>query len=112
MLLGIYLVAPLLALALVDSILLFFCGCLHVLNPFLITFAIMAFNSVGNFASFFQIGTAVLLDGSGERVRLLPLNLLNFALSIVVVTEALTTHAALTLFGRTTIWHKTDRFRA
>jgi cellulose synthase/poly-beta-1,6-N-acetylglucosamine synthase-like glycosyltransferase len=112
MLLGIYLVGPLLAIALIDSFFLFFCGCLSVVNTFLVTFAIMAFNAIGNFASFFQIGTAVLLDGSGDRARLLPLNVLNFAISIVVVTEALTTHAVLRIFGRRTIWHKTDRFRA
>jgi cellulose synthase/poly-beta-1,6-N-acetylglucosamine synthase-like glycosyltransferase len=111
MLLGVYLIGPLLALAFADSFFLFFCGCLTVVSAFLMTFAIIAFNAVGNFASFFQIGTAVLLDGSGERVRLLPLNVLNFALSIVVVTEALTTHAVLRVFGRRTIWHKTDRFR-
>jgi len=112
MLLGIYLIAPLLALALVSSLFLFFHGALTVLNAFLMTFGIMAFNSVGNFASFFQIGTAVLLDGSAERVRLLPLNVLNFALSIVVVTEALITHGTRRLFGRRTGWQKTERFRS
>jgi cellulose synthase/poly-beta-1,6-N-acetylglucosamine synthase-like glycosyltransferase len=112
MLLGIYLIGPLLALALADSLYLFFCGCLYILSAFLVTFAIMAFNSIGNFASFFQIGTAVLLDGSGERVRLLPLNLLNFALSVVVVTEALITHVARSVFGAPTIWHKTERYRS
>jgi len=112
MLLGIYLIAPLLVLALVNSLFLFFSGALSVLNAFLLTFGIMAFNSVGNFASFFQIGTAVLLDGSAERVRLLPLNVLNFALSIVVVTEALITHGARRLVGRRTGWQKTERFRS
>ena len=111
MLLGIYLIAPLLALALADSLFLFFCGCLGVVNAFLLTFGIMSFNAIGNFASFFQIGTAVLIDGSGERVRLLPLNLLNFALSIVVVTEALLTHVARRIGGTRTTWHKTDRYR-
>lgn len=112
MLLGIYLIAPLLALALIASLFLFFKGGMNVLSVFLITFAIMAFNSIGNFASFFQIGTAVLLDGSGERVRLLPLNVLNFALSIAVVTEALITHSGRRLFRRHTRWQKTERFRS
>jgi cellulose synthase/poly-beta-1,6-N-acetylglucosamine synthase-like glycosyltransferase len=112
MLLGIYLIAPLLALALIASLFIFFKGGMNVLSVFLITFAIMAFNSIGNFASFFQIGTAVLLDGSGERVRLLPLNVLNFALSIAVVTEALITHSLRRLLGRRTGWQKTERFRS
>ena len=112
MLLAIYLIAPMLALALIASLLIFFNGGMNVLNVFLITFAIMAFNSIGNFASFLQIGTAVLLDGSGERVRLLPLNLFNFALSIAVVTEALITHGARRLFGGRTGWQKTERFRS
>ena len=111
MLLAIYLIAPLLTLALVSALFLFFTGALSVLNAFLLTFGIMAFNSVGNFASFFQIGTAVLLDGSAERVRLLPLNVLNFALSIFVVTAALITHGARCMLGRRTAWQKTGRFR-
>jgi cellulose synthase/poly-beta-1,6-N-acetylglucosamine synthase-like glycosyltransferase len=112
MLLGIYLIAPLLALALVVSIFLFFSGSMNVLTAFLLLFAIVAFNSIGNFASFFQIGTAALLDGSAERVRLLPLNVLNFALSIAVVTEALISHSARRILGRHTAWQKTERFRS
>ncbi|HEV8660997.1 MAG TPA: glycosyltransferase family 2 protein [Thermoanaerobaculia bacterium] len=112
MLLGIYLIGPLLALAFAASLFLFFIGSLNFLNTFLLTFAVIAFNSIGNFASFFQIGTAVLLDGSAERVRLLPLNVLNFALSIAVVTEALISHSVGRVLGRRTTWQKTERFRS
>ena len=111
MLLATYLIAPLLVVALAASLLLLLHGELLAVTALGLTLAIAAFSSFGNFASFFEIGTAVLLDGSGRRVRLLPLNLLNFAFSTVVITEALITHAATRLFGRRTIWQKTERFR-
>ena len=111
MLLAIYLIAPLLAGAFVASLFLFYAGQFNLLNTFAVTAAMVAFNSVGNFASFFEIGTATLLDGSRDRVLLLPLNVLNFALSVVVVTEGLVAFAASRAFRRRRVWHKTERFR-
>ena len=112
MLLAIYLIAPMLAVALLASLFLFYAGEASLISAFAIAAAMVSFNSVGNFASFFQIGTATLLDGSADRVRLLPLNLLNFALAIVVVTEGLMTFAVSRAFGRRRIWEKTERFRS
>ena len=111
MLLAIYLIAPLLVGALAASLFLFFSGHFHLVNTFALTAAIIAFNSIGNFASFFEIGTATLLDGSRDRVRLLPFNVLNFALSVAVVTQGLVSFGASRAFGRSRIWHKTERFR-
>ena len=111
MLLAVYLIAPMLVLALCASLFLLFAGDLAAVSAFAFIFAIIAFNSLGNFASFFQIGTAVVLDGHGDRIRLLPLNILNFAFSSVVVTQALVSHAFRRRNGRATEWQKTERFR-
>jgi cellulose synthase/poly-beta-1,6-N-acetylglucosamine synthase-like glycosyltransferase len=111
LLLSIYLVAPLLTLTVIDAVFLFFAGEIDVLSGLAVILGAVAFNSLGNFASFFEIGAAVLLDGSRERVRLLPLNLLNSVVSTLAVTEALLTHAARRIFGNQTPWHKTARFR-
>lgn len=112
MLLAIYLIAPMLALALLASLFLFYAGEADLLGAFVVVAAMISFNSIGNFASFFQIGTATLLDGSADRVRLLPLNFLNFALAIVVVTEGLAAFAVARALGRRRVWQKTERFRA
>lgn len=111
MLLAIYLIAPMLTGALAASLFLFYGGQLNLVTTFGITAAIIAFNSVGNFASFFEIGTATLLDGSSDRVRLLPLNVLNFALSVIVVTGGLIAFGASRALGATHMWHKTERYR-
>lgn len=111
MLLGIYMIAPLLLLALLDSLFLFLLGEMNLTSSFLVLVAVLTYNTVGNFASFFEIGTAVLLDGHRQRIHLLPFNILNFALSIVVVTAALIGHARNVITKRTTVWQKTERYR-
>ena len=111
MLLAIYLIAPMLSGALLASLFLYYAGEANLLSVFALIAAMVSFNSIGNFASFFQMGTATLLDGSVDRVRLLPLNVLNFALAIVVISEGLLAFAVSRAFGRQRVWQKTERFR-
>ena len=72
----------------------------------------LAFSSLGNFALFFEIGTAAFLDGYHRRIRLLPLGVAFFFISLSTVTRA--------LFGqlwddyvmkKEIIWDKTVRYR-
>jgi len=110
-LLGAYLTAPLIALGWAATAILFFGGqsYLPVWVPFFL--ASTCFNAIGNFASFFEIGSSALLDGAGRRVRLLPLNVANFVFSTVTVTGALAKYYASRARGRTLAWNKTDRHR-
>ena len=112
LLLGVYLTGPLIVLGLAACLVLFFSG--RTVLPSLAAFFIasMAYNVLGNFASFFEIGSSVVLDGTHRRVRLLPLNLANFVFSTATVTIALLKYYGRRLFGRPLPpWYKTERFR-
>ena len=110
-LLSVYLTAPLIALGWVATAILFFQGSsyLPVWAPFFL--ASTCCNAVGNFASFFEIGSSVLLDGAGRRVRLLPLNIANFLFSTATVTAALGKYYVSRAGGRALGWNKTGRHR-
>lgn len=72
--------------------------------------AISSFNTVGNFAAFFQVATASRLDGSRERIRMLPFLLLGFLVSTLSVARASLSRASW-FRGRPMEWQKTERYR-
>lgn len=74
--------------------------------------AVLCFGTIGNFATFFEIGLAVALDGGTARLRLLPFSLASFLTSLLVVTEAFLRLMASLIRGEQHIaWDKTPRFR-
>ena len=73
---------------------------------------ITAYAAVGNFAAFFEIAAAARLDSTRERIRLLPLLVLGFMVSIVAVSQALISQMTAPLTGAQFHWDKTERFRA
>ena len=73
---------------------------------------ITAYAAVGNFAAFFVIAAAARLDSTRERIRLLPLLVLGFMVSIVAVSQALISQMTAPLTGAQFHWDKTERFRA
>jgi hypothetical protein len=72
--------------------------------------AISSFNTVGNFAAFFQVAAASRLDGSRERIRMLPFLLLGFLVSTISVGRAALSRSSW-LRGQPVLWQKTDRYR-
>jgi cellulose synthase/poly-beta-1,6-N-acetylglucosamine synthase-like glycosyltransferase len=72
--------------------------------------AISSFNTVGNFAAFFQVAAASRLDGSRERIRMLPFLFLGFLVSTVSVGRASLSRASW-LRGQPVQWQKTERHR-
>ena len=80
----------------------------HPLHGFLAALAVASYNTLGNFAAFFEIATGARLDGTPRRVRLLPLNLLGFVVSLCATSAAVVREV---LPGGRFEWHKTERFR-
>lgn len=72
--------------------------------------AIASFNTVGNFAAFFQVAAASRLDGSRERIRMLPFLFLGFLVSTFAVGRAALSRASW-LRGQPMQWQKTERHR-
>ncbi len=74
-------------------------------------FALMAYGTLGNFAAFFEIVVAVLIDGNRRRLRLLPFNMLGFMVSLFAISGAVWSLLMDSLFKREMVWDKTVRYR-
>ena len=112
LLLGVYLMSPLLIVGWVLSLLMYFSVTLDLAAPALLVIAFMGHSALGNFAAFFEIAAAVHLDRSRQRVRLLAFNWLGFIVSAVAIARAVLEQAVLDrLPGRDFTWDKTVRYR-
>ena len=90
---------------------LYFLNAGSLLSQLIPIFALMVYGTLGNFAAFFEIVVAVLVDGNRRRLRLLPFNLLGFFVSLFAISGAIW---SLTLDGvlkREMVWDKTIRYR-
>jgi cellulose synthase/poly-beta-1,6-N-acetylglucosamine synthase-like glycosyltransferase len=112
LLLGVYTLAPLLLFGFLCGFALFLLGEPALNGGALVVFGLVSFSALGNYAAFFEIAAALHLDGSRRRLRLLPLNFLNFLVSLINITRAC---ASLlfddTLRRRELRWDKTARYR-
>ena len=112
LLLGVYIMSPLLMLGWLLSILLYFTVALNFSSAALLLLAFMSQSALGNFAAFFEIGAAAHLDGSRQRVRLVAFNWLGFLVSAVAITRGVLEQVILDkLPGRSFQWDKTVRYR-
>lgn len=114
-LLGVFLMSPILLvgwmLALVLTVTGYGIGA-NVNIALLMLLIATGFACVGNFAAFFEVAAAVHLDGHQRRLRLLPLLLTGFVVSMVAVSKATIDGLLLDkLFKRQFKWDKTVRYR-
>ena len=114
-LLGVFLMSPILmlgwALALVLTISGFGIGA-NINVALLMLVITTGFACVGNFAAFFEVAAAVHLDGHQRRLRLLPLLLTGFVVSMFAVSKASLDGLVLDkLLRRQFKWDKTVRYR-
>ena len=113
LLLGVYLMSPLLILGWLLSLLMYFTVAIELATPALLAIAFMGHSALGNFAAFFEIAAALHLDRSRQRVRLIAFNWLGFIVSAVAIARAVLEQALLDrLPGRGFHWDKTARYRS
>jgi cellulose synthase/poly-beta-1,6-N-acetylglucosamine synthase-like glycosyltransferase len=111
LLLGIYLVPPLLLSGLAASLILFLTGFIPTWGAVALSFFTVAYNAFGNFAPFYQVAAAGLLDGMRERLYLLPFMFFMYLYNSWAVTSGVG-DALVDLVGRRMPqWDKTRRFR-
>ncbi|MGE0384097.1 MAG: glycosyltransferase family 2 protein [Gammaproteobacteria bacterium] len=111
LLLFVYLIAPLLLAGWACALSLYLLGA-SVPGSTTVVLLLAAFAGLGNFAAFFEMAAAVHLDGSGARVRLLPLGFFSFLASFVNIIRAAASLAiGDALLGRDLHWAKTARYR-
>ncbi len=110
LLLFVYAVPFLLALGQVVSIILFFLGEMDVFAGYWVIFFIGVYSSFGNFAPFFQIGTALIIDGIRGEAYLLPLLMFNFYFYMWNISLGFLDAVADLITHRRVKWVKTIRF--
>ncbi len=111
LLLSIYLIPLLLLIGIIDSVLLFFFGEMNLLNSIIVFLMVATYNSFGNAAPFFQIGFGSLIDGSKERIRLLPILMFNFIFYMWYISKGSFFAIFDVIKGNNPEWQKTERYR-
>ncbi len=112
LLLGVFMMPVVLAVAAVLTLVLYFANVTLMPSVALAVLAVAIYSSLGNFAAFFQIAASVRLDGRHRRLRLLPFNTLGFVVSATAIADA-----TWDLFyndwlrQRELVWDKTARYR-
>lgn len=91
---------------------LYFLNAGSLLSQLIPVFALMVYGTLGNFAAFFEIVVAVLMDGNRKRLRLLPFNMLGFLVSLFAISGAVWSSMLDRIFKRDMVWDKTIRYRA
>ncbi len=90
---------------------LYFLNAGSLLSQLVPVFALMIYGTLGNFAAFFEIVVAVLIDGNRRRLRLLPFNMLGFLVSLFAISGAVWSLILDSLLKREMVWDKTIRYR-
>ncbi len=111
MLLLVFSMPPLLLVGWILALILYYLNAATFVAFFIPLLGLVAYGTLGNFAAFLEIVIAVLLDGHRRRIRLLPVNLLCFFVSLVSISMALVESVTDRLLGKELVWHKTLRYR-
>jgi len=112
LLLAMYLTAPVMVLGWLASLVLFFVESAHEVPILAIAMGFVGYQLFANQATFMEIGVACMLDGSRERMLLMPLNILNFFASTGAICNALMRFYWRKLWGNDGPgWDKTKRTR-
>ena len=111
LLLGVFAVAPVLIIGWALATALFFMG-YEVSQSLVVLFAVASYSTLGNFAAFFEVATAARLDGSRNRIRLLPFLSLGFLVNLLAVSRATVSRKSwLEPGSKGPSWEKTERYR-
>jgi cellulose synthase/poly-beta-1,6-N-acetylglucosamine synthase-like glycosyltransferase len=111
LLLGVYAVAPLTMIGFLMALFLWYSG--HNVSGLMAVILVASYSTLGNFAAFFEVAAAARLDGYSLRIRLLPLLLVGYLVSLIAVARGMLPGRRNGKGGkRAVIWHKTHRYGA
>ena len=111
LLLCVFIMPPLLVIGWSITIIQFFMTSHQWLFGWLALSGMVAYGAFGTNAAFFEMAAATYLDGNRNRIRLLPLNIFGFLVSLVAISCAALSQFMDALRKRELVWHKTERFR-
>lgn len=110
LLLFVYSVPFFLLLAQADAMILFLLGEMELFSGWWVLLFLGIYCSFGNFAPFYEIGTALLLDGVKGEALLLPLIMFNFYFYMWYISRGVLDAVADVVTKRKVQWAKTQRF--
>jgi hypothetical protein len=110
LLLGVYAMAPITLVGWALALGVFYEG-VAPLHGVIALLSLTAYAALGNLAAFFEIAAASRLDGTRQRICLLPFLILGFAVSIFSVSRAAVSQVSDLITGAEFHWDKTERFR-
>ncbi|WP_230414219.1 glycosyltransferase family 2 protein [Collimonas silvisoli] len=111
LLLCVFIMPPLLLIGWTLTVVQFFMTSHQWLFGWLALSGLVASGAFGTNAAFFEIAAATYLDGNRNRVRLLPLNIFGFLVSLISITRATISQILDLMRKRELVWQKTERFR-
>ncbi len=111
LLLCVFVMPPLLLIGWGITIIQFFMTSHQWLFGWLALSGIVGYGAFGTNAAFFEMAAATYLDGHRNRIRLLPLSIFGFLVSLTAISRAAVTQLLDALRKRELVWHKTERFR-
>jgi cellulose synthase/poly-beta-1,6-N-acetylglucosamine synthase-like glycosyltransferase len=109
LLLWIYAMAPALLIAWMLAVIMFYKG--DSLDAPAMVLLVASFTALGNFATFFEVAASARLDGSKERLRILPFHFLGFLVSMMTCSQAAFELVREGILGADAKWDKTERAR-
>ena len=109
-LLFVYAVPFFLALGQLDAIALFFLHQMDIMSGWWVLLFLGVYCSFGNFAPFYEIGSALLVDGVKNEIYLLPLIMYNFYFYMWYISLGFLDAVVDIFTGRQVTWAKTKRF--
>jgi len=110
LLLSLYLIPFVMISGYIVSFILFSLGEMQIIHNIFVFFFVAGCNTFGNFAPFYQIGTASMLDGTNRRIRLLPFLFFYFILNVWTINLGMFSAIWDRITRKEVLWAKTDRF--
>lgn len=111
LLLFVYIIPVIQLLGLCVSIVLFLIGEMQIVSGIFFLIYIGAYNTFGNFAPFYQVGTGCLLDGMRQRLLFLPYLIFNYFFYLWYISRGFLDSIIDLFTARKIEWEKTARFR-
>lgn len=106
LLLNVYLASPILLVGWLLGITLWYLG--ETRPGLIVILAVTSYSTLGNFATFFEVTAAAYLDGTRERIRLLPFVMLGFLTSLFAISGSTLRQLLPNLRRGEVRWHKTE----
>lgn len=106
LLLNVYLASPILLLGWLLGIALWYLG--ETRPGLIVILAVTSYSTLGNFATFFEVTAAAYLDGTRERIRLLPFVMLGFLTSLFAISGSTLRQLLPNLRRGEVRWHRTE----